>query len=299
MEIPPYLCKMRGRMRLTTLQLAALIVLAGSSIAASRSDVPREAALEVRAVVEAPATARAAPFRPAPVMIGDAAGYSPPDFTTFRDVKAKKRAFYDYLLPMVHEANEEVARERAWLESLARAMLDGHRPTEAELREIELIEARYSVTTPAPAPRGRLAELLRRVDVVPASLVIAQAAKESGWGTSRFAREGNNFFGIWCFYEGCGMLPLQRDTGRNHEVATFDSVAEGVRYYIRTINTHAAYEELREMRRVARAQNEKPVGTTLANGLIRYSERGLAYVREIQSMIRYNGLSRFNRPYSV
>ncbi|MDZ7684221.1 MAG: hypothetical protein U5O39_03780 [Gammaproteobacteria bacterium] len=79
----------------------------------------------------------------------------------------------------------------------------------------------------------------------------------------------------------------------------FDSVEEGVRYYIRTINTHSAYADLRHMRAVARRKDEMMPGAVLAGGLIRYSERGLPYVREIQSMIRYNALHRFTRPYSL
>jgi len=142
-------------------------------------------------------------------------------------------------------------------------------------------------------------QLLLRVDVVPASLVIAQAAKESGWGRSRFAREGNNNFGIWCFTRGYGMPPERRAEGRHHEVAMFDTVEEGVRYYVRTINSHIAYNDLRQMRAEARHQHRAFAGETLATGLLRYSERGLMYVDEIKSMIRYNQLQRFTREYSA
>lgn len=294
-------------MRLTTLQLSTVLALALMSIAATRPGAPdagtpsadaspAESIASSPAPIEPPAVQ---PFHPSPVTLGDSDGYAPPDFTHFVDVGEKKRAFYDYLLPMVHDANREVMRERAWLKSIAQAIVEGAAPSTEEIAELEKIERRYAVRQPAGTVVARVSELMRRVDVVPASLVIAQAAKESGWGTSRFAREGNNFFGIWCFYEGCGMLPLSREAGRNHEVARFETVEEGVRYYIRTINTHVAYTELREMRANARIRNERIGGQTLANGLIRYSERGLAYVREIQSMIRYNELHRFNRPYSV
>ena len=129
--------------------------------------------------------------------------------------------------------------------------------------------------------------------------MIAQAAKESGWGTSRFARQGNNYFGIWCFTRGCGLTPTRRDDNRSHEVATFDSVEEGVRYYIRTINSHFAYSDLRTMRARAREQDRQVYGDKLATGLISYSERGMLYVNEIRSMIQYNQLNRFTRIYSA
>ncbi len=298
-------------MRLTTLRITTVMFLALLTIAATRPGDPSlalthtlqpevtPAAPVEAAIVEMPAAAVPGPYHPAPVSLGNSAGYTPPDFQQYLDVRAKKTAFYDYLLPMVHEANQEVMRERVWLISLAETMVSGEQLSQADLEALGKIEKRYGIRTPAESTVDRLGDLIPRVDVVPASLVIAQAAKESGWGTSRFAQEGNNFFGIWCFFEGCGLLPRSRESGRNHEVAMFDSVEQGVRYYIRTINTHRAYDELREMRAEARRNNELAEGTTLANGLVRYSERGMDYVREIQSMIRFNELHRFTRSYSA
>lgn len=275
----------------------ALLVLAGTG----PMNGPAEEELEITQPIEIPETPTAAPEpeHSPPVRIGDASEYSPPDFTGFRDVQARKRAFYDYLLPKIHEANEEVMREREWLAALSDQLVFGVPLSVSQADALSLIERRYLVRDIAQTDLDRVEYLLTRVDIVPASLVLAQAAKESGWGTSRFAREGNNFFGIWCFYEGCGLTPLRRTAGLSHEVAMFDSVADGVRYYIRTINTHLAYEDLRQMRAEARGRQEILPGTELARGLIRYSERGLAYVKEIQSMIRYNQLHRFTRSYSV
>jgi Bax protein len=275
----------------------ALLVLAGTGpVDDTAVEEP-----EVAQAIVIPETPKAAPEpeHSRPVSIGDASEYSPPDFTGFRDVKARKRAFYEYLLPKIHEANEEVMREREWLSTLSSQLVFGVPLSGSQADALSLIERRYLVRDVAQNDLDRVEYLLTRVDIVPASLVLAQAAKESGWGTSRFAREGNNFFGIWCFYEGCGLTPLRRTAGLSHEVAMFDSVADGVRYYIRTINTHFAYEDLRQMRADARLREEILPGTELARGLIRYSERGLAYVKEIQSMIRYNQLQRFTRSYSV
>lgn len=233
------------------------------------------------------------PYHARPVSIGDASGYAPPDFLAISDVAARKTAFYDYLLPMIHKANDEVLKERTWLVQVAKTLAASRTISDADLVELERVEARYLRQRPEGTVVERVREMLRRVDVVPASLVLAQAAKESGWGTSRFATEGNNFFGIWCFYEGCGLTPLGRGEGRNHEVATFATVEEGVRYYIRNINTHAAYKDLRLMRAQARIRNERLRGVQMAEGLVRYSERGAAYVKEIQTMIHHNQLSRF------
>ena len=255
-------------------------------------------------------------------MLGSASEYVPPDFTRDGDILAKKQAFYAYLLPQIDRANQEITRERQWLLNLQARLAQGTRLNDADQIEsssprltdnavaaihneaaaLRRLGKRYNMAAVADAP-GALEEyveqLLLRVDVVPASLVIAQAAKESGWGSSRFAREGNNFFGIWCFNRGCGMTPANRDAGRHHEVAMFDTVQEGVRYYVRTINSHNAYGTLRQIRAAARNNNQPFGGEQLAIGLLRYSERGVLYVNEIQSMIRYNRLQRFPREYSA
>ena len=263
-----------------------------------------------------------APYHPRPVMLGSASDYVPPDFNRDGDIQAKKHAFYAYLLPQIDQANQEIARERQWLLNLQARLTQGMSLKDAdqmaslnptltdaaaaaihnEAAALRRLGKRYNMAAVGDGP-GALEEhvekLLLRVDVVPASLVIAQAAKESGWGSSRFAREGNNFFGIWCFNRGCGMTPANRDAGRHHEVAMFDTVKEGVRYYIRTINSHNAYSTLRQIRAVARNNNQPFGGEQLATGLLRYSERGVLYVNEIQSMIRYNRLHRFTREYSA
>ena len=218
-----------------------------------------------------------------------------PDFAAISDVSEKKSAFYAYMLPLIREANAEVAIERDALLTMRATLLEGRSLTVAQFNQLSALERRYRVEADAWVAR-RVGELLARVDVVPESLVLAQAAKESGWGTSRFAREGNNLFGIWCFTEGCGLTPRARNADLGHEVQRFNAVVDGVRYYLRTINTHRAYESLREIRAEARRDRTAPLGEMLAMGLERYSERGLAYVREIQSMIRYNRLSRFTDP---
>jgi Bax protein len=135
-----------------------------------------------------------------------------------------------------------------------------------------------------------------KINTIPAALVLAQAANESAWGTSRFAREGNNFFGQWCFSKGCGIVPNSRNSGANHEVASFESPFGSVKSYIRNLNSHPTYELLRTLRQQAIDNGQVVSGEVLAQGLIGYSERGEEYVKEIQSMIRYNKLSRFDTP---
>jgi Bax protein len=138
-------------------------------------------------------------------------------------------------------------------------------------------------------------DLLRRVDAIPASLALAQSANESAWGTSRFAKDGSNFFGQWCYDAGCGLVPSKRNAGASHEVAVFDSPEESVASYLLNLNTNRAYTELRSIRASLRARNKEISGEALAAGLRKYSERGDAYVKELRSMIRYDDLGQYDR----
>ena len=135
-----------------------------------------------------------------------------------------------------------------------------------------------------------MVELNRRMDIVPASMVLSQAAMESGWGTSRFARQANNMFGQWCFTRGCGVVPGQRDTSAKHEVAKYDRVDLAVESYYRNINTQPSYKELRGIRQQARHDGKLPTGHELVAGLGKYSARGDDYIEELRSMIRSNEL---------
>ena len=103
--------------------------------------------------------------------------------------------------------------------------------------------------------------------------------------------QGNNLFGQWCYKAGCGIVPKRRGEGQVHEVASFESVDAAVASYLRNINKHRAYAELRAARAALRAANQPVTGNALANHLLRYSERGMDYVKEIQSMIRINKLA--------
>jgi Bax protein len=124
--------------------------------------------------------------------------------------------------------------------------------------------------------------------MIPLNLALAQAAKESGWGTSRFAREGNNLYGQRCFTKGCGIVPAGRAEGATHEVRRFDTAAASVQSYIHNLNTNNAYRRFRLMRRLQRLEGKEPDGFILAESLPRYSERRYRYLDEIREMMRVN-----------
>jgi Bax protein len=208
-------------------------------------------------------------------------------------VNEKKANFFAYLQPMIEQANSDVLTQRQQLldfESKPEQLKQGDHKILAALIKTYRVDDKLNISE-------QIEQLKTKVNTIPAALILAQAANESAWGTSRFAREGNNFFGQWCFSKVCGIVPNSRNSGANHEVASFESPLDSVKSYIRNLNSHPAYALLRTLRQQSIKQGQSPSGETLAQGLIGYSERGEEYVKEIQSMIRYNKLSRFDNTH--
>jgi Bax protein len=203
------------------------------------------------------------------------------------EVKRKKELFLRTLLPLVLAENARLRTERRWLESV---MSDGDGNSTAQLRLHRMAEE-YGLDVDSHDP-GRLIELLyERVDELPVALVLAQAANESGWGTSRFSREVNNLFGEWTYTATHGVLPARRKEGASHFVRSFADLRSSVRSYMHNINRNRAYEPLRELRTQLRSEGHELDPLLLAGGLVRYSARGEEYVAEIQLMIRNDGLN--------
>jgi Bax protein len=219
-----------------------------------------------------------------------------PDFSAYANVRQKKQAFFEFMLPLIRKANTSIREERAELEYMVARLDQNQSLSPTEHQRVNKLFKQYRFKVPFKVQAADVEELLERVDIVPASLVLAQAANESGWGTSRFATEANNYFGVWCFTTGCGVEPRNRDDGLTHEVAYYGSVQEGVSAYIHNINTHGAYEVLRMIRAEQRYSQNHYMGFQLADGLVHYSARGEEYVLEIQQMIRTNNLHEYTLP---
>lgn len=210
-----------------------------------------------------------------------------PDFSSFTNVAEKKQAFYAYLVPEVIKQNEYLLSLRHYLILLRRQLDDGMPLSDEQMSRLQWMMEEYRVDDDQTT-RQQVISLLEKVDIVPVELVLAQAANESAWGTSRFAREGYNFYGLWCFKKGCGFVPSRRGEGAEHEVARFDSVSRATYVYLRNLNRHEAYHKLRVIRASLRKAGQPIDAVALAEGLVQYSERGAEYVQELQTMIRVN-----------
>ena len=210
-----------------------------------------------------------------------------PLFANISDVKEKKRQFFKFLKPAVLKENARISTLRTHVIKYINKIKLGESLTNYEQEKLSSLLKKYKIKK-SLIESERLTHLLSRIDIVPASLVLVQAANESAWGTSRFARIGLNFFGIWCFQKGCGMVPKGRDAGLKHEVAAFSSIDNAVKHYLHNINTNSAYFVFREIRTQLHQQNLPLSAEILATGLLPYSERGTDYILEITDMIRHN-----------
>lgn len=195
------------------------------------------------------------------------------DLGRIRDVDEKKATFFKILLPIIARESDRIRAER-----------------EEIIKDPEAISAslyeKYDVEV------GDVDTLLKHVDIVPASLILAQAALESGWGSSRFARRGNNYFGMRTYDPDVpGIEPTDAE---GFKVMTFKNLSHGVRVYIANLNTHGAYKKLREARAKMRADGEAPAGRPLTHYLTSYSEIPGKYEKRLRAMIDQNGLSRYD-----
>ncbi|MEQ8953751.1 MAG: glucosaminidase domain-containing protein, partial [Gammaproteobacteria bacterium] len=216
-----------------------------------------------------------------------------PDFASIQDVEIKKQQFFDYLQDYIDARNAEVAQRREQLQAYAAAITDGGSLSRIELDRLQQLADMYrlDMENSTESAAEMIQTLLNRVDVIPTSLVLAQAANESAWGTSRFTLEGFNLFGQWCFEEGCGIVPRQRAAGAIHEVKRFESIQRAIDSYFLNINTHHSYRFFRDLRAQMRAQERQLNSVVLAFGLGRYSERGGNYIDEVQNIIIQNELT--------
>ncbi|MEM8766154.1 MAG: glucosaminidase domain-containing protein [Pseudomonadota bacterium] len=210
-------------------------------------------------------------------------GPAVPDFSARPAGPERKAAFLSYFGAVVDAENARWAAERKQIEGFAA-------PLSPRVRERLEKRAAFFGLPEGLTDDALLSGLLLHVDRVPRSLALAQAAKESAWGTSRFAVEGHNYFGQRCYQKGCGMVPAARAPGAKFEVRRFRSPAASVASYFNNINGHREYAALRDYRAGQRAAGLTLSGIRAAERITQYSERRQAYVDEIQSLIHFNDL---------
>ena len=215
-------------------------------------------------------------------------------------VSQKKELFYRFMLPLIVHANDMVMQRRERLFAMRAALEAGTDQTDADmqaLREAAVLlriakeDEVAALTSGSDNLAAIIDEAIYKLDIIPAGLALGQAAYESGYGTSRFAAEGNALFGQWT-YGGKGLVPeQQRKSLGDHRIAAYDWPFDSVRGYFINLMSHPAYEDFRSLRAKLRAEGKPLTSMALADGLIKYSERGQEYVDTLKGIMRVNRLT--------
>ncbi len=208
----------------------------------------------------------------------------PRDLDNLQSVQLKKETFIKIVLPLIVAENEKIIDDRQKLKILSEKKYTSDK--EKQWLRQKLLE--YKVK------KGNLNELSLRMDMIPVSIALAQAAKESGWGTSRFALEGNAIFGQWT-WDGQGIAPLDRDGDKNHKILKFPILRASVKAYKNNLNTHKSYSKFREKRKTLRDKNKNMSGLSLTDTLKNYAQTGSEYTKILNQIIKQNRLSDFEK----
>ena len=207
----------------------------------------------------------------------------PAEIKMIENVKKRKEFFIQIILPLILEENKNINLDRKRLFNI----INKSNNSNLEKKWLEKKYKQYGV------PSKDLSILKRRMDIVPVSLAIAQAAKETGWGTSRFAQQGNALFGQWT-WSGEGLKPKESDKNAGHKVMRFNVLQASVRAYQRNINTHSSYEDFRLARAKLRDLGKPLDSIILSSYLDKYAETGNQYVKVLQKIIQQNRLKDFD-----
>ncbi len=208
----------------------------------------------------------------------------PRDLDNLQSVQLKKETFIKIVLPLVVAENEKILDDREKLKLLKEKKFTSD--LEKQWLRQKLLE--YKVK------KSNLDELMFRMDMIPVSIALAQAAKESGWGTSRFALEGNAIFGQWT-WDGQGIAPLNRDVNKSHKILKFPILRASVKAYKNNLNTHKSYSKFREKRKSLRDKNKSITGLALTDTLKNYAQTGSEYTKILNQIIKQNRLADFER----
>ena len=207
----------------------------------------------------------------------------PSEIKSIESAKKRKELFIQIVLPLILEENKKIKIERKTLFSI----LNKNSNSQEERNWLRSKFKQYGVVN------RDLTTLKIRMDEIPVSLAIAQAAKETGWGTSRFAQQGNALFGQWT-YDGEGIKPAGSDAGDTHKVMKFKILKASVRAYQRNLNTHKSYKKFRKVRAIQRDVYGSLNSLELANYLDKYAETGIEYVKILKQIIEQNKLTDFD-----
>ena len=213
----------------------------------------------------------------------------PTDFMDIQPIIERKRLFINTLIPIIYSENLQILNDR-------KKILDWWRESDGENFSRDFWpQWLFELSEKYGSSDSNLGNLLMRVDIIPISLALAQSAIESGWGTSRYSREGNAVFGQYTFDESKGLKPKDRNENDEFFIKKFPNLSESVRSYLKNINTHLAYADFREERKKLRMSGENLSGYKLVNFLKDYSERRESYIKDVKEIMSSNNFQKYDK----
>lgn len=205
-------------------------------------------------------------------------------------ISKQKKYFIDFFEEKIEKENRKILEERAFIKSLNETKnLDKNSP---EYKRLKKIQTKYKVQS-----LYNYEKYMYRIDIIPPSMALAQAATESGWGKSRFFKKANNIFGHWTYNPKIGIVPLKRPKGKKHLIRVFTNMKASIAAYMLNLNRTGAYSEFRIKRKKQRDQNSFINGMKLSETMTKYSGIGHDYVKILKSIIRKNKLLNIDKNF--
>ena len=216
----------------------------------------------------------------------------PQEYYQIKNTKKSKAYFFDYIYKLNEQENMRILADREFVKSILSGNILAINFEAPAFKRLLEIKKRYRIKS-----LYSLENYLRKIDIVPPAMAIAQAAVESGWGRSRFIKEANNIFGHWTYNPSIGMMPENRDEGATHFIRIFKTLQDSISAYMLNLNRNRAYKEFQNKRYELREQGIKPDGLKLSQTMLNYSGIGHDYLGILKNVIEKNKLLEFDKKF--
>lgn len=213
----------------------------------------------------------------------------PSEYYKIKSTKKSKDYFFKFIYNLVENENINILKERIFVQNILHSNILHIDTNSASFIKLLDIKKKYRVKQ-----IYNYKEYMKKIDVIPPSMALAQAAVESGWGKSRFIKEANNIFGHWTYNPAIGMIPQQRNEGDKHFIRIFKTLQDSISAYMLNLNRNRAYKGFQDKRLDERKNNKNPNGLVLSNTMINYSGIGEEYLIILENMIRKNKLEKYD-----